>query len=48
MLPADPRPLYYVVSAVIGALVIWVAWVLAKAPTREDLSPPPDAEPEKK
>lgn len=48
MLPADPRPLYYVVGTVIGALVLWVGWVLATAKTREDLSPPPEAEAEKK
>jgi hypothetical protein len=31
---ADPRPLYIVAAAVCAALLIWVAFVLIRAPKR--------------
>lgn len=34
MLPADPRILFQVTAAVLGAVVLWVAFVLVRMPKR--------------
>ena len=37
-MPADPKILFTVTATVVGALVLWVAWALARTETRKDLS----------
>lgn len=53
MLPADPRVLFQVTAAVLGALVLWVMFVLVRLPTRSPVAvakknePKPAEAPEK-
>ncbi len=39
---ADPRVLFYVTAVTLGALALWVAWALARTPSRSDLTPVAD------